>query len=128
MGRQRDDRMTGETPLQVAKSWARKDERIKELEREVAELRRGGQPASTVRDMVLPVLKRIEDEIGTGNIAAMQKLMNQLRMALGDNIPGAVAYKPAPPPHRVGGKQYKSLDHGPRDNEAAAAQYRTQPR
>lgn len=117
-----------ETPLQVAKSWARKDERIKELEREVAELRRGGQPASTVRDMVLPVLKRIEDEIVAGNIVAMQKMMNQLRMALGDNIPGAVEYKPAPPPHQIGGKVYKPLDHGPRDNEAAAAQYRTQPR
>lgn len=128
MGGQGNDCMTGETPLQVAKSWARKDERIKELEREVAELRRGGQPASTVRDMVLPVLKRIEDEIVAGNIVAMQKMMNQLRMALGDNIPGAVEYKPAPPPHQTGGKVYKPIDHGPRDNEAAAAQYRTQPR
>ena len=105
-------------------SLQHKDETIKELRLEIARLKIGGQPASKVRDMVLPVLKRIEDEISVGNILAMQKLANQLRMALGDNIPGDAEYKPAPKAHEAGVKPYKSLDHGPRDNEAAAPQYR----
>ncbi len=107
-----------------------KQERIKELEREVASLRRGSQPASRVRDMVLRVLLRVS-EILDGPVEVQHRaipLVKQLITALGDNIPGGVAYKPTPPPHESGRKEYKPLDHGQRDNEAAAAQYRIEPR
>jgi hypothetical protein len=104
-----------------------RDVKIRDLTKQLAEARAGGQPASKVRDMILPVLKRIEDEITAGNIVQMQKLMSALREALARNIPTAEP----PSDKRVdkgGIKPYKSLDHGPRDNEAAASQYRTMPR
>ena len=104
-------------------------ERVKELEREVALLKIGAQPASKVRDVVLTALKIVDTYISEGQTDKARQSLKGVIAALGDNIPGAVAYKPAPPVHDGGGlKPYKPLDNGPRDNEAAAAQYRTMPR
>jgi hypothetical protein len=105
-----------------------KQERIKELELEVARLKIGGQPASKVRDLVLTALKLIKGDLSINAIESAQKALDRTIMALGEAIPGDVARKPAPKEHESGVKPYKSLDHGPRDNDAAAAQYRTEPR
>lgn len=106
-----------------------KGERIKELEREVARLKIGAQPASRVRDMVLKMLLSLEDDLATDHIGIAQKRLGLLIKAIGENIPGEVEYKPAPPEHRSDHlKPYVPLNHGPRDLEAAAAQYRMQSR
>lgn len=105
-----------------------KSERIKELEAEVAHLKIGAQPASKVRDLVLTALKIVDTYIAEGEIEKARQSLKGVIAALGDNFPGDVSYKPAPPKHESGVKPYKPLDHGPRDNEAAAAQYRRQPR
>ena len=107
--------------------WAHYQDRIKELEREVARLKIGGQPASKVRDLVLTALKLIRDDLEVGRVDNVKSVLDRTILALGEAIPGDVAHKKAKP-HETGVKPYKALDHGPRDNEAAAAQYRTQPR
>lgn len=112
----------------LTQSLARKDERIKDLEQEVARLKIGGQPASKVRDLVLTALKLIRDDLCVDEISRAKGTLDRTISALGEAIPGDVAHKPAPPPHTGGVKPYRSLDHGQRDNEAAAAQYRTQQR
>lgn len=114
---------------QETKQWERLQDRIKELERENASLRARSQPASKVRDLVLTALKMVQGDLSINAIADAQKTLDRTILALGEAIPGDVAHKKtSPEKHESGIKPYKPLDHGQRDNEAAAAQYRRQPR
>lgn len=109
--------------------WAHYQDRIKELEREVARLKIGGQPASKVRDLVITALKLVRDDLELMAIPSAKSRLDSTIRALGEAIPGDVAHKPpAPEKHESGVKPYKPLDHGERDLNAAAAQYRMQPR
>lgn len=109
----------------------KRDEKIKELQAEIALLKIGGQPASKVRDLVLPALKQLKSSIDETRFFSLNvvplRMFDELIAALGENIPGAVEYKPAPPSAREAGlKPYVPLDHGPRDNAAAAPEYRVE--
>jgi hypothetical protein len=105
--------------------------RIKELEREVEMLKAGARPASHVRDLVLTALGQIRTLVQSDAVedsVEAQHLLDRLMRVLADNIPGAVEVPKPAAPHADGIKPWKPLDHGPRDNEAAAEKYRTEPR
>lgn len=98
---------------------------IKDLETEVARLKAGARPAWHVRDLVLTVLLRISADLKNPAIERepLIKDLDRLIKTLSENLPGDV--KVPKPPQAAKDNSYKPLDHGPRDNAAAAPQYRT---
>src|SRR5688572_27851021 len=93
--------------------------RIRELEAEVARLKQGGQPASQLRDAVLPVLERIAAMLTMETYPNAERPLKQLISHL-QSIPSLEPkpYTLAPPNY---GKVYKPLDHGKPERQGCAA-------
>lgn len=89
---------------------ASRDATIKRLEKELAEARVGGQPASKLRDAVLPVLLIVAQYCEDGQPGNALQLLKNLLGHL-KSIPSLEA-----PSDKVAdknyGKLYKPLDHG----------------
>lgn len=104
-----------------------KDLEIKQLKLDLSAAQVGGQPASKVRDLVLTVLKDIYQQLvftkteGAKIDSQLQKLIQSLAGA----IPGDVqAVDPKPHAGQMVTSHGGTLNHGPRDNDAAAPEYR----
>lgn len=102
-----------------------RDEEIKQLKIDLAKAKLGGQPASTVRDLILTPLKAIKDAVdsGPGGTQKAYPLLKQLIHSLAGAIPGDVSIV-EPKPHDDRVIKPNVINQEPRDNAAAAPEYR----
>jgi hypothetical protein len=114
--------LSGKSMHAIGQMIASRDATIKKLQKELAEARIGGQPASQLRDAVLPVLLKIREEGwvtgATGPTILLDRLISHLK-----TVPTL-----EPPSDKMAAPKMNHkpivLDHGPRDNDAAAPEYR----
>jgi len=95
----------------IGQMIASRDATIQKLRKEIADAKAGGQPASELRDAVMPTLEKIKEYLRDSDQPVARRML--------DSLIGHLKTIPTlePPSEKVAEKElkpYKPLDHGPR--------------